>query len=152
MVAWDLIDHEWQAFERLLLLTLTTLLVFVCLIRFGYSLAGLPLPGFGGELLKAIFLWLLMLSASLWLAQPGELTASGQGAPVARIRSVLACLLAALVCLLLARAALGYLALDLHLGSAGPLGLPGWSLLLPLPLMFLVMTLRLLRRSLGQAL
>lgn len=106
------------------------------------------MPGTGGDLPRAMFLWLVMLSASLSLAEPFESQAHERGGLATRIRSMLACLFAAVVCVLLTQAALRFIALDLQLGSAGPLGLPGWGLLLPVPLMLLVMALRLLRHSL----
>lgn len=146
--AWDLIDLEWQRIERGLLGGLFVLVLSSALLRFGYSAVGLYAPSATAELIQAVMLWFVMLSASLWLASWCAARLRDGSSADSGIWHGALYLLAALVCLLLCLAGLRFMALDWHLGSAAPFGLSGWWLLLPLPLLFLIMSLRLLRLSL----
>lgn len=145
---WELIDLEWQRIERALLALLVVLVLIAVCLRFGYSMLGMSASVASSELLQAAMLWLVMLSASLSLTESARPAAAPEGQSAARLWTLLLTLIAALVCLLLAISGLRFMALDLQLGSSSPLGLPGLWLLLPLPLMFLIMALRLMRYSL----
>ncbi|MGY6554637.1 MAG: hypothetical protein ACXIUM_08960 [Wenzhouxiangella sp.] len=148
--AWDLIDLEWQRIERVLLTALLALVLVGAVLRFGFSALGIAPPPVAGEGIRAIMLWFVMLSASFWLAS--WCARRPQIAPSlrARIGQVTVYWVAALVCLFLCLAGLRFMALDWQLGSAAPFDLSGWWLLLPLPLLFLIMSLRLIRLSLQQ--
>lgn len=148
--AWDLIDLEWQRIEQMLIAALWLLVLLGALLHFGFSATGSAPPAAVGGLLRAVMLWLVMLSASLWLASWCASRLQLAESVQARIGHAAVYLLAALVCLLLGLAGLRFMALDWHLGSAAPFALSGWWLLLPLPLLFLIMSLRLLRLSLQQ--
>lgn len=147
---WDLIDLEWQRVERMLLGALFALVLASALLQFGLSALSLEAPDAIGELLPALTLWFVMLAASSWLASWCTARLQTAASVLQRVWHGALYLLASLVCLLLCLAALRFLALDWHLGSAALLGLSGWLWLLPLPLLFLFMSLRLLRLSLQQ--
>ncbi len=151
LAAWDHADRQWRRFEVLVLVALVLGLLLVALGRWMLAAVGAPVPAIGDELLRAGALWLIMLSAAQACAQCCD---ESRAKPLNRshLRWVLGLsFAAALACLLLMSAALRYLLFDLHLGSRPLLGTSmGWWLL-PLPLLFLVMGLRLLRRSLDTA-
>lgn len=147
--AWDLTDVEWQRLEATLLGLLILLVLGAAIWRLAMTLLGLPAPSVAGQLLQLALPWVLMLSASLWV---GEFCQPGSRLP-RRSGSLWACLLylsTSLICLLLAVAALRFVALDLQLGSVTPFGLPGWVLLWPVPLVLVTMALRFLRLCLRQ--
>jgi len=146
--AWDEIDREWLRLELLFLGLLFTALIVALSLRFAYALIGLTPSALAAELPAALMIALVLLSASAALA---EVCHRQQDAEQAESRnpalSGLCCLLAAVICILMAGAGLRYLAFDIQLGSNGPFGLPGWWQLVPMPLIFMVMALRLVRQS-----
>lgn len=148
---WDEIDHEWQRLEILLLLLLFAVLLVALSVRFGYALIGLTPSTLAAELPAALIIALVMLSASAGLAERCRRPHDRKHSEARNPRLAGLCwLLAALVCISLAGAGLRYLAFDMQLGSNSPLDLPGWWQLVPIPVMFLVMALRLLRQGLRQ--
>lgn len=147
LLAWDEIDRAWSGLERALLLMVFFGLLMVMVLRFGYAAAGVTPPALLTELPSGLMILTVLLAASAGVSR------LDQALPDCRLLqrpawAGMVCLVTSLVCLLLAAAGLRYLVFDLHLGSAPILGLPGWWPIALVPLFFLVIALRLLRRSL----
>lgn len=148
---WLDLDQGLRWIERLLVSALTLLVLAIGLLQLGGSVLERELPWELNSTVQAAILWMVMLSASLATDAAGHWQPRRfDQRPAHRLRRTLrrlALLVAAGVSMVLAAASLRYLALDLQLGSAGPLGLPGWVQRIALPAGFFVIGLRLMAQA-----
>lgn len=150
LTAWDQADLEWQRLEVVALSALFLGLLLVVLLRLVLTVFGASVPDATGELIRAAALWLIMLSASLACAEGRPELGAERLSQKRPYWFLIISFAAAMASLLLMSAALRFLLFDLHLGARPVLGVSmGWWIL-PMPLLFLVMALRFLRRSVGE--
>ena len=142
--AWDELEFECQRLEKALLFLLFGCLVLVLLAQLLFAAIASSPPTLIAALPGALTLPLALIAISAAGARFAPRPAPDQRGSW---RAGLVWLLAAMACVLLASAAMRYLAFDLHLGSAGLFSLTGWWQLALIPLVFLLMALRLLRRA-----
>lgn len=149
--SWLDLDQGLRWIERLLVSALTLLILGLGLLQLGGSVLERALPWEMNAIVQAAILWMVMLSASLATDAAGhwQLRRFDQRPRhhLGRALGRVALLVAAGVSLVLAAASLRYLALDMQLGSAGPMGLPGWVQRIVLPAGFLVIGLRLMAQA-----
>lgn len=149
--AWDELDLEWQRLEKLLLLLLFVVMLLVLLARLAVAAVGGQPAAWLAAVPVALTLPLVLISAcsaSAWLC----LRAQQAGVESARASWLSAArwLLAGVACILLASAAMRYVAFDMQMSSVAPFSLTGWWQLALLPVAFVLMGLRLLRQALRE--